>query len=401
LTAVADPPEPTRRRETPAPAPADLGAMAADAGLRRVHLLAWRDLDDDEAGGSEQHAHAIVSRWAAAGIDVTMRTSAVANLPERAERAGYRIVRRGGRLAVFPRGALSELVGRHGRRDGLVEIWNGMPWFSPLWATGPKVTWLHHVHGPMWRMTLKPRHARLGEAIEQRVAPPLYRRTRVVTLAESSRRELIDRFGFAADRVHVVSPGVDPQYVPDPARRRATPLMVAVGRLAPVKRLDALVRAAAEARRSVAGLELVIIGDGYERPAIEAAVRALDASGWVRFAGRVAPEALVDWYQQAWVVSSASVAEGWGMTITEAAACGTPAVATDIVGHRDAIVDGVTGMVVPLDGLGVALARVLADPGLRHRLGAAARARAAGFSWDSAAAGTLAALALEAKRHRR
>ena len=44
------------------------------------------------------------------------------------------------------------------------------------------------------------------------------------------------------------------------------------------------------------------------------------------------------------MLASASVAEGWGMTITEAAACGTPAVVTDIAGHRDAVVDGVTGV---------------------------------------------------------
>ena len=52
-------------------------AIAAEAGIRRIHFVAWRDLDDPEAGGSELHAHRIASPWAAAGLDVTFRTSAV------------------------------------------------------------------------------------------------------------------------------------------------------------------------------------------------------------------------------------------------------------------------------------------------------------------------------------
>ena len=50
-----------------APSPRSLASIAAEAGLRRIHFVAWRDLDDPEAGGSELHAHKIASRWAAAG----------------------------------------------------------------------------------------------------------------------------------------------------------------------------------------------------------------------------------------------------------------------------------------------------------------------------------------------
>ena len=50
-----------------------IGDLAADAGIGRIHVLAWRDLDDVEAGGSELHASTVASRWAAAGIEVVMR----------------------------------------------------------------------------------------------------------------------------------------------------------------------------------------------------------------------------------------------------------------------------------------------------------------------------------------
>jgi len=98
---------------------------------------------------------------------------------------------------------------------------------------------------------------------------------------------------------------------------------------------------------------------------------------------------LIDLYRSAWLVASASLAEGWGLTLTEAAACGTPAVASDIRGHRSSVVDGVTGVLAPLDRLGDALADVLLDDALRNRLGAAALQRARTLTWDASATGVL------------
>src|SRR3954463_3985424 len=104
------------------PTPSDnlctMRQLAEEAGLRRVHLLAWRDLDDDDAGGSEVHAANVARLWAEAGVDVTMRTSAAQRRPPVALRDGYRVIRRGNRYLVFPRAALAEAL-RPGARDGL------------------------------------------------------------------------------------------------------------------------------------------------------------------------------------------------------------------------------------------------------------------------------------------
>ena len=85
--ARSGPSDPSAEREV-------LAAMAEEAGLRRVHFVAWRDLDDPEAGGSELHAHRIASLWAAAGIDVTFRTSAVLGQSAATTREGYGVERR-------------------------------------------------------------------------------------------------------------------------------------------------------------------------------------------------------------------------------------------------------------------------------------------------------------------
>lgn len=380
----------------------EMGVIAAGAGLRRVHVLAWRDLADVEAGGSEVHASTVCRLWAEAGIDVTMRTSYAQGAPPESRRHGYRVVRRAGRYMVFPRAVLAELAGRHGPRDGLVEIWNGVPWLSPVWARGPRVTWLHHVHGPMWDLVLPPRLARIGHTLEHHIAPPLYRRTSVVTLSESSRRELVGTLGLRASRVHVVPPGIDRRFSPASSPSSAPqPLIVAVGRLMPVKRFHELIGAVHRIRPEHPGLTLTIVGEGSERERLEDLVHALDAAEWVRMPGRVTDAELVDLYRRAWVVASASVAEGWGMTLTEAAACGAPAVVTDIGGHRDAVLDGRTGVLAPLADLGAALSGVLADPVRRRRLAAGALERARTLTWEATARATLSVLADDALARRR
>jgi len=375
-----------------------LASIAAQAGIRRIHFVAWRDLDDPEAGGSELHAHKIAARWAAAGLDVTFRTSAVPGAAATLTRDGYCVRRQSGRYGVFPSAAWEGLRLGHRPGDALVEIWNGMPFLSPLWHRGPRVVFLHHVHAEMWGMVLPPTLARIGNLAESRIAPHFYRSSRIVTLSDSSRDEIVDLLGFRADRVTVAPPGIDDRYTPG-GHRSSVPLVVAVGRLVPVKRFDVLLRALAEVKKDEPALKAVIVGDGYERAALEALRDELGATEWVSFPGRVDDEELVTCYRKAWVVASTSQREGWGMTLTEAAACGTPAVATAIAGHADAVLDGESGLLVQdLDDLPDALGRVLGDEVLRSRLSKGALARARWFTWDATARRALEALAEEATR---
>ncbi len=367
-------------------------------GVRRVHTLAWRDLDDPDAGGSEVHADEFMRRWAAAGLDVLHRTSAARGRESESLRNGYRVVRRGGRLSVFPRAVVAEMTRRMGPYDALVEIWNGVPWLSPVWCRRPRITFLHHVHGPMWNQILPAPAAGFGRLLEARLAPPFYRRTQVVTPSDATREELLE-LGFRPDRVRAVPNGVSEQFQPG-GERAEQPTVVAVGRLAPVKRFDELLRAAEVARRRVPHLRLELVGDGPMRRDLENLARELGATEWVTFHGQVSHADLVEHYRRAWIVASASLAEGWGLTLTEAAACGTPAVATDIRGHRSSVVAGATGVLAPLERLGDAMADVLVDEGLRARLGSAALTRARTLTWDASATGILEELHAEAVRRR-
>ena len=370
------------------PAVDAIAEAAERAGIRNIHVLAWRDLDDPEAGGSELFVSRVMGVWARAGLNLRLRTSRAQGLASDIRRDGYRVSRRRGRLSVFPSAIASEMLRRDGQRpDAVVEAWNGIPFLSPVWFRGPRVAILHHVHEHMWPLVLPGSLARLGWLVEGTLAPPLYRRTPIVTNSTSSREEIIARLGLPGPNIRVAPPGIDDFWCPDPdVRRTPNPSIVAVGRLVPHKHFDALVRHAAAARRSVPDLTLTIVGEGYERPAIEATIDEVAGHGWISLPGRLDDAALRDHYRRAWVVAATSTAEGFGMTLTEAAACGTPAVATDIAGHRDAVVNQWSGILATsADDFVDGLVSLLSDAGRNAELSAGAVNRAGQLTWDRAA----------------
>jgi glycosyltransferase involved in cell wall biosynthesis len=243
----------------------------------------------------------------------------------------------------------------------------------------------HHDHSAMWPLVLSPTLARLGSLLERRLAPPFYRSTPVVTLSRSSAEDLVTGLGHRRDLVHVVEPGIHHRYGPGGIPEQP-PLVLSVGRLMQSKRVDVLIRSYAEALRSVQGLRLEIIGEGPEEDALRRLATELGVASSVSFCGRVTDDVLLDAYRRATLVASASISEGWGMTITEAAACGTPAVVSDIAGHRDAVLDGRSGLLVaePSD-MAAGLVAVAGDQGHRADLSAGAVAFAARFDWDRTA----------------
>jgi glycosyltransferase involved in cell wall biosynthesis len=362
-----------------------------DRGVRRVESYAWRDLDDAAAGGSELHADEIFRRWVDVGVEVVHRTS-TADHPRDFQRNGYRVVQRGGRYDVFPRVALRQAVRRRPDDTATIEIWNGVPWFGSVWAPSRRVVWLHHVHREMWAEALPRPFDAGGRFLETRFAPLLYRRSQFATLSESSADE-IEALGIDRSHIEVIPPGVHERFTPDERVRSDHPHVVVVGRLSAVKRQRLALDALERARRQVPALTVTLVGDGPDRQLVESWIAGHDARGWVELRGRVSDDDLVAQYRRAWLVVSASHAEGWGMSLTEGAACATPCVATDIAGHRGSAIADVTGVLVATppgapsvaDALGDAVAGLLLDEPRRRQMTAAGLRHAAGLSWTAVA----------------
>ncbi len=181
------------------------------------------------------------------------------------------------------------------------------------------------------------------------------------------------------------------------------PLAITVNHLHPRKRIDLFLEALAAARAAGADVGGVVVGLGPEREALGALAARLGLEDAVHFAGFVPEAALPACYAAADLYVHTGLQESFGLSVIEAATLGLPVVAVAEGGPTATVVDGETGYLVPAtaEGVGAAIARLAADPGLRRRLGAAGAARAAAsYRWADGAAAFLTALGAARRRLR-
>jgi glycosyltransferase involved in cell wall biosynthesis len=303
------------------------------------------------------------------------------------------VVRRGGRLTVYLHAWWAHLTGRLGGHDVVVDVQNGMPFLSALWCRRPLVVLVHHVHREQWRVVMPPLQARVGWWVESRLAPRLYRRARYVAVSEATRQELVG-LGVRPGAVTVVHNGMA---APRPAvavPRTPFPSICVLGRLVPHKRVELALEAAARIRQHLPELRVRVAGQGYWEPRVRETVERLGLQDAVELLGWVDEETKQRVLASSWALAMPSVKEGWGLAVLEAAANGTPTVAFRAAGGlRESVLHGTTGLLA--DDLGEFtrhLAWVLLNRHLRERLGEAARAHAARFTWPQSVAAFAAVL---------
>ena len=349
-------------------------------------MVNWQDREHPQAGGAEIHLHEIFGRLASDGHEVTLLCGGWRGAPPRARLDGID-VRRVGTRATF--GALAwrayraELRGV--RHDVLVEDMNKIPLFTPLWRPPRVVALVPHLFGATVFEEL-PLPLASAVWLAERPLASVYRRTPFQAISESTAADLVAR-GIGPQRIRVILPGVDAtRLTPCSGSRSPTPRFAYLGRLKRYKRVDLIIRAFARLTRSDAMLE--IAGTGDHRPALERLARSLDLGGRVQFLGFISEEDKLALLRRVWSVVLTSPKEGWGITNLEAAACGTPAVASDSPGLRESVRDGETGFLVPhanVAALAGTLERLASSPALVEELGTRARRFAESFTWRRAA----------------
>jgi glycosyltransferase involved in cell wall biosynthesis len=374
----------------------------------RILLVNWNDRENPHAGGAEIHLHELFGRIATSGRghEVHLIASGWPGCTTQTVVDGIRVTRIGGRhsFALRGRGAVRHALRSH-PFDVVVEDINKVPLFLPTVTRLPFVAIVPHLFGTTAFAEASAPLAAIVWAAERPI-PWVYRNAAFHAISESTRDDLVRR-GIPAERVVVIHPGVDAdRYRPDPATPRAArPTFLYVGRLKRYKGVEFALRAVAAARGARGDITLDICGQGDDRPRLERVARELGVGDGVRFLGFVSEDEKRRLLRQAWAVVFPSPKEGWGITNVEAAASGTPALASDSPGLRESVQHGVTGYLVPHGDSRALADRMLAlaaDRSLVDRLGHAARAFAEGLSWDSAARATLAHIeATVAQRERK
>lgn len=328
-------------------------------------------------------------RIARLGYRVTLLTSQYPGGKREEEVEGLRILRRGHEYTFnfsVP-GAVRRLL-RAEPFDLVVEDINKIPFYTPWFHHKPLLAIVPHLFADS---VFREINFILGTYIflAERPIPFIYRGRRFVVISESTKADLIRR-GIPEDNITVSCCGIDHTlYSPDKkVAKSGQPTMLYLGRLKKYKSVDHLIRALPHVQVKVPDAQVVIIGEGDDRPRLEKITRSLGLVANVQFLGFVAPDEKVNWLRRAQVAVCPSLKEGWGLTNIEANACGTPAVAADVPGLRDSVSDGTSGLLYPYGDvaqLAERLIRILTDVRLRGNLERGALAWARKFQWDTAA----------------
>jgi glycosyltransferase involved in cell wall biosynthesis len=356
----------------------------------RILVINWQDRENPQAGGAEIHLHQIFGRLVARGHGVDLLGSGWNGAAPRAVVDGIQVHRVGSRHSYpfLAHGYYRRHLAQSGY-DVVIEDLNKAPLYTPLWKIERLVPLVHHLFGATaFRETAAPLAAALWLA-EQPIGA-LYRDLPFEAVSESTADDLVRR-GIPREHIRVIYNGVDTTLLtPDYSLRSPVPLFIYIGRLKRYKGIDILIRA-------LAGLEnvegtLEIAGSGDYRHELEKLARSLGVESRVHFLGFIPEEEKLTLLRRAWAAMLASPKEGWGISNMEAAACGTPVIASNSLGIRESVVDGETGILVPhgdIPAMTAAMKRLINSPSLVRTMGEAGRRFAEGFRWERAADETI------------
>ncbi len=350
----------------------------------RIAILNWRDLTHPDGGGAERYAVNVATGLVRRGHEVTLLCADHGQAPRDEMVDGVRLRRRGGRVGVYLQAlrGVRSLERTERPFDVVVDVQNGLPFFSPLATRTPVVSLVHHVHREQWPIVFGPLAAKFGWGIESWLSPKVYRGRQYVAVSGRTKDELTE-LGVDPSHIAVIHNGTDEPMSTD-VGRSSHPTIVVLGRLVPHKRVEHAIEVLAKLRESHPGLSLRIIGDGWWAPKVREHAEACGVSESVVQLGFISEQDKHTELAQSWVALAPSIKEGWGLNVVEAASHGVPTVAYHGAGGlSESIEDGRTGLLVnDLDAMATAVSRLLSDQVLRDTLGVAAREHARQFTWE-------------------
>ena len=351
----------------------------------RILIFNWRDTKHKWAGGAEVYTHELAKRLVKDGNSVTLFCGN-ADSARNEVIDGVQIFRRGGFYMVYVWALLYYIFKFRGEYDLIIDSENGVPFFTPLYAGTKKLLLIHHVHQEVFRKRLKVPFSWLALFLEATLMPAVYRNVRVITVSPSSSDEIM-RHKLTKREPTIIYNGVDLDTY-KPGAKSENPLILYVGRVQRYKSLDVFVKSAQKVLEKIPNAEFVIAGEGEEKLELIKLSEKLGIAHKIKFLGYVSNKEKIKLFQSAWVFLNPSFMEGWGITTIEAAACGTPAVVSNVPGLRDSTRDSVTGFLVKYGDYQAftdSIMEIIEDDKLRKEMSRDAIAWAKYFSWEKSA----------------
>jgi glycosyltransferase involved in cell wall biosynthesis len=359
----------------------------------KILIMNWRDISHPKNGGAEVHINEVISRWVDWGHKVTLLCGKYEGCKEYDLIDGIEIIRKGGPFSVYicaMKEYLTSLMKND--YDYIIDDVNGVPFFTPLYVKKPIVAIMHHLVKDIFFRELSWYQAVFGYTSEKMIKK-VYCETPFVTVSKNTKEELV-KFGIPKKNTYVVYNGVDHDvYKPNLYQKSTFPLILHIGRVKKYKNIDHLLKAVKNIveSKNIENFKLVIAGRGDFRD-VRRQVEEYGISEYVILLGEISEAKKVELLNKAWLFVSASSREGWGLTVIEANACGTPAVAYRVPGLSESIVDTETGFLVPygeVEGLSKAIQHIVLNETLRKKLSESALNWAKQYDWNLTAEETL------------
>jgi glycosyltransferase involved in cell wall biosynthesis len=313
--------------------------------IMNILILNWRDVGHPKAGGAELVTMEHAKAWVRAGHHVTWLTGWYGGMKNEVIE-GVRIARRAGTLTIYPYAMMYVLW--NGRKfDVIVDEAHGFPFFSPLFTQTPVVMFIHEIAGEIWDYMYRFPKNVIGKFLEKEFFR-LYRNCLFWTDAPSTISELSIHGIPVGQCTAIPCPIVKNAGKPQSFKKESNPTYIFVSRVVRMKGIEEVIKAFSLIYRTQQSSKLWIIGKGepeYIRE-LQQMIHEYGVNKLVHFFGLVNEDKKFEYMGRAHILLHASVKEGWGLVVLEAASVGTPSIVYNVPGLRDVVKHNKTGVVL-------------------------------------------------------
>lgn len=356
----------------------------------KILLLNWRDPQNPKSGGAEIVTLEHVKAWVKAGHSIDWLTTKFLRSKNEETKDGIRIIRRGNVITQFFWVPYHYFVSGK-KYDLVIDQIHGLPYMTPLFVRKKKLAFIHEVAGDIWDKMFPFPINKFGRLLEK-ICFLFYKDIPFMTVSESTKSDL-KKLGIK--NIYVIRNGFT--FMPiQPVDKEDIPVFIFISRLVKMKGVEDVIDAFGVIKRELPDAKLWIVGDGEKSYLhfLQDKARKI-ASEDIIFFGKVSEEKKYTLLRKAHILLHASIKEGWGLVVIEAASQETPAVVYNVSGLRDSVIHNRTGIVVRIntpEEMGRQAIHLYQDKKRLKELQKNSRALAENLTWDNATSKSLALL---------
>lgn len=311
----------------------------------KILMLNWRDPKNPKSGGAEivtlEHAKA----WVKAGHEVTWFTSRFKDATKEEIINGIQIIRRGNSFTVYFFAPFYYLFSKN-KFDVIIDQIHGVPFLTPLYIKKPKIAFIHEVAEQIWDHTYPFPINKLGKTFEA-LCLKFYKRIPIWTDAESTIIDL-EKYGIKRSYCTAIPCPINTTPLKKLPIKEKNPTFIFVSRIVKMKGIEDVIKAFTAISKDRTYAKLWVIGAGEKRyiNKLKDMIKKYSIEKNIHLFGKVSEKKKYQLMRRAHLLLHASIREGWGLVVIEAASQATPSVVYNVSGLRDVVQNGKTGIVL-------------------------------------------------------